>query len=79
MYENSVCEIDLVPVTFWPPALARRAGEYIRQTAPIAITGILTCVSVFGIVFGFAGVTDQDDTIVQPVLHSLAVFTGLIG
>ena len=75
MYENSVCDIELVPVTFWPPALARRAGEYIRQTATIAITAG----SVLGIALGFAGVTDQDDTLLQAGLQSVAVFAGLIG
>ncbi len=75
MYENSVCEIELVPVTFWPPALARRLCDYIRQTVTIAIA----VASVVGIALGFAGVTNQDDTICQSVLHSVAAFTGLIG
>jgi len=74
MYESSVCEIDLVPVTFWPPALARQLNEYIRQTVTIAITG--GC--IFGIILGFAGVADQDDTIVQSALRSVALFAGLI-
>ena len=75
MYENSVCEIELVPVTFWPPALARRLGDYIRQIATMAIAAA----SLVGIALGFAGATNQDDTIFQAALHSVAVFTGLIG
>lgn len=75
MYENSVYEIELAPVTFWPPALARRLGDYIRQAVTIAIAaGCLV-----GIALGFAGVSDGDDTIFQSVLHSVAIFTGLIG
>jgi hypothetical protein len=75
MNENSVCEIDLVPVTFWPPALARRLTHYSRQIATIAIVGG----SIFGIALGFAGVGDQNDTLFQSMAQSLATFTGLIG
>ncbi len=75
MYENSVCDIELVPLTFWPPALARRAGEYNRRTATLAFT----VGRDLGIAFGFAGAADQDDSLLQAGLQSVAVFTGLIG
>ena len=75
MYENVLCEIKLGPVTFWPPALARRLGEFARQSATVAITAM----SMVGIAMGFAGASEHEDTALQLVLHTVAVFTGLIG
>ena len=49
MYEDVLCEIKLGPVTFWPPALARRLGEFARQSATVAITAM----SMVGIAMGF--------------------------
>jgi hypothetical protein len=77
MYENSICAIDLAPVTFWPPAMARRMAG-VRQFITLAVTGAITGGSLFGIAVGFAAVSEQDDTLLQSLAHSAAMFTGLI-
>ncbi len=68
---NAIGAILLGKVTFWPPALARRLGGIIRQTATLAIAAV----SLVGIAIGFVGASDQDDTMLQSVL----MFAGLIG
>ena len=75
MYENVLCEIKLSPVTFWPPEVARRLGEFASRSATVAIT----VMSTVGIAMGFAGASEQEDTALQLVLQTVAVFTGLIG
>ena len=74
MYEDSVCDIELVPVTFWPPALARRVVAVICQ----AVTMLLVGFSLFGIAMGFSAMSDQDGPL-QSALYSVAQFTGLVG
>ena len=72
---NGIWEIELVPVTFWPPALARRLAGLIQRSATVAITAG----TLFGVAMGFAGLSHQNDTLLQRVAYSVAEFTGLIG
>ncbi len=80
MYDNTYDHvhdngIELVALSFWPPVMARRLGNVLRQAATVAITAG----SLVGIAMGFAGASDRDDTLLQAALHSVAVATGLIG
>lgn len=74
MRENGICAANPAPVAFGSSAILRRAMGVLRGTVTLVIVGV----SLFGIALGFAGVSDQEDTLVLSMLHAAALFTGLI-
>jgi hypothetical protein len=68
-------EIELCPLTLWPPVLVQGLTRMLYRVASAGIAML----SGVGIVLGFAGVSGEESTPFQHAAHFLAALLGLIG